>query len=60
MTHQQTHRASVARRLRWLIVPLAALVVPSVAHAANTPTPVKERRATIVEANWLEANLNNP
>jgi len=41
-------------------VSLAALVVPAVAHASNTPTPVKERRATIVEANWLEANLNNP
>jgi len=28
--------------------------------SANTPSPVKDRRATIVEAAWLEANLNNP
>jgi len=48
------------RRLRWLLVPLAALVTPSAVYASNTPSPVNTPRATIVEADWLQANLNNP
>ena len=46
--------------LRWLVVPLIALIVPSAAQAANHTAAAKTPRATIVEAAWLEANLNNP
>ena len=46
--------------LRWLMVPLIALIVPSAAQAANHNAAAKTPRATIVEAAWLEANLNNP
>ena len=60
MIRQSGFFRRTARRWVGVSVSLAALVVPAVAHASNTPTPVKERRATIVEANWLEANLNNP
>lgn len=60
MTRQSGSLRRTARRWVGVSVSLAALVVPAVAHSSNTPTPVKERRATIVEANWLEANLNNP
>ncbi|MEY3131838.1 MAG: hypothetical protein RLZ29_175, partial [Actinomycetota bacterium] len=60
MTRQSGALRSTARRWVGVGVSLAALFVPAVAHASNTPTPVKDRRATIVEANWLEANLNNP
>jgi thiosulfate/3-mercaptopyruvate sulfurtransferase len=48
------------RRLRWLFVLLAALFAPSAVHASNTPSTVNTPRATIVEADWLQANLNNP
>jgi thiosulfate/3-mercaptopyruvate sulfurtransferase len=60
MFRQPSLLSRKARRWVGVSVSLAALLVPTVAYASNTPTPVKDRRATIVEATWLEANLNNP
>ncbi len=46
---------------RWvLIAALIAGLVPSGAATASAATATSAKRATIVEAAWLEANLNNP
>jgi len=39
---------------------LVAILVPTSATSASATTATKSKRATIVEASWLEANLNNP
>jgi len=39
---------------------LVAILVPTSATSASATTATKSKRATIVEAAWLEANLNNP
>ncbi len=49
----------VARLLSYLMISTIALFVPSAVQASSS-TPAKSPRATIVEAAWLEANLNNP
>ena len=55
-----TSSTATRRVLRWLAAPLVALTLPAVADASGAPTATKSPRATIVEAAWLEANLNNP
>jgi len=44
------------KRFRWLLLPIITLIAPTTAFAsASAP---KTTRASIVEAAWLEANLN--
>lgn len=55
------HKAPSRRGRRYaLAVALVAVLVPSSATQVSAATTSSGKRATIVEAAWLEANLNNP
>jgi len=56
---QNNTSSRVARLLSYLMISTSALFVPSAVQASSS-APAKSPRATIVEAAWLEANLNNP
>ncbi|MBM3741907.1 MAG: sulfurtransferase [Actinobacteria bacterium] len=53
-------RPKTPRRFIWLTLSLVAVALPTAANASSSSSVSKDRRATIVEATWLEANLNNP
>ncbi len=58
---KKLRRTSSLRVRRWvLIAALIAGLVPTGAATASAATATSAKRATIVEAAWLEANLNNP
>lgn len=56
---QNNTSSRVARLLSYLMISTSALFVPSAVQASSS-APAKSPRAKIVEAAWLEANLNNP
>ena len=53
-----TTRNTAQRKVRWMLA-LSAVLISSTGFAA-TPAAAKVPKATIVEAAWLESNLNNP
>jgi len=58
MEFRTTTRNTAQRKVRWMLA-LSAVLISSTGFAA-TPAAAKVPKATIVEAAWLESNLNNP